>query len=146
VKRRDAIELVKTAIGKLVGKEQGPLEVNFVSVASAGSPPERLMQESAPEFEFGGWRFYAKTELWDDEPTDDGDAKVVSPDGTFFGLAWTADGTLSHEFDFSPSFGPMLYVQIPSPVLTWEELRQQLVQLLPALDNELKGRKPPDSP
>jgi hypothetical protein len=96
-----------------------------------------------PEFEFKGWRFYTKTGLWEDEATDGGDATVIAPDGTAFGFVWTAGAPLQHEFDFTPSYGPMLYVQVPSSVWLWEELRQQLVPLVPMLDSELKSRAQP---
>ena len=83
------------------------------------------------------------TGLWEDEPTDGGDASVISPEGKVFGLAWTAGAPLHHEFDFTPRYGAMLYVRIPTPVRTWEELRVQLLQLVPGLNRELRSRSPP---
>lgn len=143
MKRGDAIEAAQKAIRKLSSGKTG--EVTRVDFLSTTEPPQPRSppEPRDPEFEFGGWRFYAKTGLWEDEATDDGDASVIAPDGTVFGLVWTAGAPLQHEFDVTSSFGPMLYVHVPSSVRLWEELRLQLVQLVPMLDTELKSREQP---
>jgi hypothetical protein len=143
MKRRDAIEAIQKAFRKLSPrKADGVIRVGFLSTTES-SRSKTVPEPRAPEFEFKGWRFYAKTGLWEDEATDGGDASVISPDGTVFGLVWTAGTSLHHEFDFTPSFGPMLYVSVPSSVRLWDELRQQFLELVPALDHELRSRAQP---
>ena len=142
MKRDDAIEAVQKAIRKLGSVKTGTVtRVGFLSITGP-SQPRTMPEPRDPEFEFNGWRFYAKTGLWEDEATDDGDASVIAPDGTVFGLAWAAGAPLKHEFDFTPSFGPMLYVHVPSSVGFCEQLRHQLAQLAPMLGAELKSRGP----
>jgi len=116
--------------------------VGFLS-ATGASQPKGVPEPCDPDFEFEGLRFYTKTGLWENEATDNGDATVIAPDGAAFGLVWTSGASLKHEFDFSPSFGPMLYVEVPSSVRIWEDLRQQLLQLVPLLDSGLKSRAQP---
>jgi hypothetical protein len=143
MKRRDAIEAIQKAFQKLSARKAGgETRVDFVS-STESSYSKTAPEPRDPEFEFEGWRFYAKTGFWEDEATDGGDASVISPDGTVFCLVWTAGESLHHEFDFTPSFGPMLYLRVPSSVRLWDELRQQFLQLVPALERELRSRAQP---
>jgi YD repeat-containing protein len=101
MKRRDAIEAIQKAFRKLSPrKADGVIRVGFLSTTES-SRSKTVPEPRAPEFEFKGWRFYAKTGLWEDEATDGGDASVISPDGTVFGFVWTAGTSLHHEFDFT---------------------------------------------
>jgi hypothetical protein len=137
VKKRDAIEAVKQAISEHRG-QSGVVKIGFVG--SDGSAPAPVHAASptrrTPEFEVGGWQFLAKTGLWEDEPTDGGDADLRAPDGTHIGLVWTAAEQSGYHFDFTPSFGPMLYVDVAQPVTTWHELRLQIEPLVAAIEAE----------
>lgn len=139
MKKDDAITAIQKAFRKLNSEKTGEVtRVGFLS-GTVSPQPKITPQPRDPEFEFEGWRFYTKTELWEVETTDDGDASIIAPDGTVFGLAWTAGAPLKYEFDFTPSFGPMLYVWVPSSIRTWEELRQQMLLLVPAMDSDLRS-------
>ena len=137
VKKRDAIEAVKQALSTHRSRS-GVVKIGFVG--SDGSDPAPVSAASpaprAPEFELAGWQFFSKTGLWEDESTDGGDADFRAPDGTYIGLVWTATGKSKHQFDFTPGFGPMLYVDVPQTVATWQELRLQMEPLVAAIEAE----------
>lgn len=143
MKRDDALRQTQQGIRKLTSEQKGEAkQVRFVTTIET-SLTKNVRESCDPEFEFDGWSFHTKTGLWENEAIDDGDATVIAPDGTAFGFVWTAGAALKHEFDFSRSFGPMLYVEVPSSVRSWEDLRQQLLPLVPQLDRELKSRAQP---
>ena len=85
------------------------------------------------------WQFFTLDgRFGDEELNDGGDAKLRAPNGTLIGLVWTATGKLTHRFDFTPSFGPMLYVDVPAPIRAWSDLRAYFESLAPTLEAELR--------
>jgi hypothetical protein len=137
VKKRDAIEAVKQALSKDRGRS-GVVKIGFVGSDGSASAPVHAASPTSrtPEFEIGGWQFLSKTGLWEDEPTDGGDADLRAPDGARIGLVWTVAEKSRYRFDFTPSFGPMLYVDVAQAVTTWQELRLQIEPLVAAIEAE----------
>jgi hypothetical protein len=93
-----------------------------------------------PGFELSGWQFFALDRPLADQLDRGGDAKARSPTGEIIGLVWDATGRSQFKFDFAPSFGPMLYVEVPHPVGSFPELRLQFIPLMPAIEAEYSRR------
>ena len=106
-------------------------------MASNWPPP--LQVNRGPDFELAGWQFFALDRPLDDGLDRGGDAKLRSPTGQFVGLVWDATGRSLFRFDFTPNFGPMLYVEVPQPVASYAELRAQLEALIPSIDSAYRA-------
>jgi hypothetical protein len=87
-----------------------------------------------PDFELAGWQFFALDRPFDGGLDRGGDAKLRSPTGQFIGLVWDATGRSDFKFDFTPNFGPMLYVEVPRAVASYAELRAQFEALIALID------------
>src|SRR5579863_5533805 len=88
----------------------------------------------APDFELAGWQFFALDRPFDGELDSGGDAKLRSPTGQVVGLVWDATGRSQFRFDFTPNFGPMLYVEVPQAVTSYAELRAQFEAIIAPID------------
>jgi hypothetical protein len=145
MKKRDAINEVTRALTESL--RSGANRVGFIVPST--TPDTRATSSSSPaprdpDFEFVGWQFFALTGPFENEELNNGgDAKLRTPNGTFIGLVWTTTGKLAHRFDFTPLFGPMLYVDVPAPIRAWSDLRPYFESLVPLFEAELREREVP---
>jgi hypothetical protein len=100
----------------------------------ASNYPPPLPVNRGPDFQLAGWQFFALDRPIDESPDRGGDAKLRSPTGEFIGLVWDATGRSKFSFDFTPNFGPMLYVEVPRPVTSYAELRTLFEALIPSIE------------
>jgi hypothetical protein len=142
MKKHEAIEAVRRVLAQQ--RRSGATTVGLLAPKPTSEPtsPPVTPETRGPEFEFSGWQFFTITGPFEDEPLNDGgDATLRAPDGTYLGLVWGATGKLAHRFDFTATHIPMLYVDVPSAVASWAELRHHFEALAPALEGELRARE-----
>ena len=139
VKKRDVIEVVKRALARREDRS-GSKRIGFVSLQEGDNAPSTRadLNPQLPEFEVAGWQFFAKTDLWEDAPVTDGDASFRAPNGKYVGLVWTTTGSLKYQFDFTPAFGPMLYIDVSRSIKTWDDLRIQIEPLMAEIEVEFQ--------
>ena len=134
MKKRDVLQAFREA---MAASQAGPgaKRIGFLSLSESAATQHQIPNSDPqlPEFEIADWQFFSKTGLWDDEPTDGGDADFKTPEGKCVGVAWKASGVSKHQFDFTPKLWPMLYVDVPNSVRTWSELRLQFEPLMEAI-------------
>lgn len=112
------------------------IKVDFISEPGSATRSRKRpsIPEREPEFIIDGWAYFAIDALDRPGPTTTGDAKLcpVGAEKECVGLVWEVGSCAAVQFERA-SHGWMLYLTIPKPVTGWEELRQQLLPLMPEI-------------
>jgi hypothetical protein len=66
-----------------------------------------------------------------------GDVILRLANGIAVRLIWTTTGRLAHRFDFTSPREPIVHMEVPDPVASWQELQPHFQALVPAFAAEL---------
>ena len=121
----------------------GPSELNDLLAGFLARPRVPTPDEATGQiFDLEGWKLFALTGLWADEPNMGGDLMLQSPGGKSLHANWGVVLGPMNTVEFSGDPHVPLEFHLNKPVVDWAELASAIASLVPAIANRYSEAAP----